>query len=396
MARPSQWEPRPSTTRSRRRRTTRRLVERARDLGPAEDARGRAGAGRAAAWTRQRVAPPGAPAGRGFRRPRPRAGVREEHPTASGRAFGSPRRRNVTFTLNGKPVRLEADPGRPLLWVLRIDLGLTGTKYGCGAGLCGSCTVVVDGKAVRSCQTSLAEVEAKAGHHHRGPGPGRPASTRSSRRSSDKGGFQCGFCTPGMIMNAYGLLLADPRPSREQVIEGDGGQPLPLQRVQADPGGDRVGLARGDGRPAMSAATGRRTFLKRLGGIVVLVRFAPRTLLAQGRGYPTDVNAYLHIGEDGRVTVFSGKIEMGQGVMTSLAQMAAEDLGVPLDAIEMVMGDTDRCPWDMGTFGSLTTRMFGPALRAAAAEARQILLQLAAEKLGAPRTASSSRTASSR
>ena len=135
----------------------------------------------------------------------------------------------------------------------------------------------------------------------------------------------------------------------------------------------------------MTTATSRRTFLKGLSGIVVLVRFAPRTLLAQGRGYPTDVNAYLHVAEDGRVTVFSGKIEMGQGVMTSLAQMAAEDLGVSLDQIEMVMGDTDRCPWDMGTFGSLTTRMFGPALRAAAAEARQILLTLAAEKLGAPR-----------
>ena len=68
--------------------------------------------------------------------------------------------------------------------------------------------------------------------------------------------------------------------------------------------------------------------------------------------------------------------------MTSLAQMAAEDLGVGLDAIEMVMGDTDRCPWDMGTFGSLTTRMFGPALRAAAAEARQVLLRLASEQAG--------------
>ncbi len=71
--------------------------------------------------------------------------------------------------------------------------------------------------------------------------------------------------------------------------------------------------------------------------------------------------------------------------MTSLAQMAAEDLGVALDSIDMVMGDTDRCPWDMGTFGSLTTRMFGPALRAAAAEARLVLMQLAAERLGVPK-----------
>jgi isoquinoline 1-oxidoreductase len=83
--------------------------------------------------------------------------------------------------------------------------------------------------------------------------------------------------------------------------------------------------------------------------------------------------------------VFSGKIEMGQGVMTSLAQMAAEELGMALDSIHMVMGDTDLCPWDMGTFGSLTTRMFGPAVRAAAAQARFVLMQLASEKLGAPR-----------
>jgi len=133
----------------------------------------------------------------------------------------------------------------------------------------------------------------------------------------------------------------------------------------------------------MSPDLDRRSFLKLVGGgIVVLVRLGPSDAVAQGRAYPTDINAYLRIGEDGRVTVFSGKIEMGQGVTTSLAQMAAEDLGVGLDAIEMVMGDTDRCPYDMGTWGSLTTRRFGPALRAAAAEARQVLVQLASEKLG--------------
>ena len=136
----------------------------------------------------------------------------------------------------------------------------------------------------------------------------------------------------------------------------------------------------------MSPGLDRRSFLKLVGGgIVVLVRLSPPNAVAQGRTYPTDINAYLRIDENGRVTVFSGKIEMGQGVMTSLAQMAAEDLGVGLDSIEMIMGDTDRCPWDMGTFGSLTTRMFGPALRAAAAEARKVLVQLASEQLGVPR-----------
>jgi len=105
----------------------------------------------------------------------------------------------------------------------------------------------------------------------------------------------------------------------------------------------------------------------------------------QRRGYPEDINAYLHIAQDGRITLFSGKIEMGQGIMTSLTQMAAEELGVTLDAIHIVMGDTDSCPWDMGTFGSLTTRMFGPAVRAAAAQAKLILTDLAARRLGAAR-----------
>ena len=136
-----------------------------------------------------------------------------------------------------------------------------------------------------------------------------------------------------------------------------------------------------------SAGMSRRTFLKLAGGgIVVFVNLDPLQAFSQQAKllYPEDFNAYLLIGRDGRVTVFSGKIEMGQGVMTSLAQMAADELGVELASIDMVLGDTDKCPWDMGTFGSLTTRMFGPALRAAAAKARQVVIMLAAAKLGVP------------
>ena len=137
----------------------------------------------------------------------------------------------------------------------------------------------------------------------------------------------------------------------------------------------------------------RREFVKLFGGgILVAVNLGPLTLFNtkgavwdQGRGYPEDINAYLHIAEDGQVTLFSGKIEMGQGVMTSLSQMAAEDLGVSMESMQIVMGDTDRCPWDMGTFGSMTTRFFGPAVRAAAAKARLILTDLAAERLGVSR-----------
>jgi isoquinoline 1-oxidoreductase len=131
----------------------------------------------------------------------------------------------------------------------------------------------------------------------------------------------------------------------------------------------------------------RRRFFQLVGGgVVVLVSVGPDLLWAQDakRLYPEDFNAYLVVGENGRVTVFSGKIEMGQGVMTSQAQMVAEELGVDLAAIDMVLGDTDRCPWDRGTFGSLTTRMFGPALRAAGAQARLVLMTLAGERLGVP------------
>ncbi|HXI02362.1 MAG TPA: molybdopterin cofactor-binding domain-containing protein, partial [Candidatus Saccharimonadales bacterium] len=136
----------------------------------------------------------------------------------------------------------------------------------------------------------------------------------------------------------------------------------------------------------------RRTFIGLLGsGITIFLAVDPGAVIAQEtsrlagpRGYPKDFNAYLHIGEDGRVTCFVGKVELGQGNKTSLAQLLAEDLEVPLDDVEMVMGDTELCPWDMGTFGSLSIRMFGPVLRAAAAEAKSILVELASEHLGAP------------
>ena len=135
----------------------------------------------------------------------------------------------------------------------------------------------------------------------------------------------------------------------------------------------------------------RRDFMKRMGGGIIILIAAPADFIPgldaqerMQRNYPTDFNAYLRIGEDGRVACFTGKIEMGQGAVTSLAQTLADELEVPLEVIDMVMGDTELCPWDRGTFGSMTTRFFGPALRAAGAEARAVLLELAAEHLKLP------------
>ena len=124
----------------------------------------------------------------------------------------------IRFRLNGRPTTLDTEEGRSLLWTLRTDLGLTGTKYGCGVGLCGSCTVIVDGKAVRSCRTSLADVQDKDITTIEGLATGGKLHPLQ-QAFIDHGGFQCGYCTPGMIMNAYGLLLADPHPSREKVLD---------------------------------------------------------------------------------------------------------------------------------------------------------------------------------
>ena len=134
----------------------------------------------------------------------------------------------------------------------------------------------------------------------------------------------------------------------------------------------------------------RRNFFRILGGGIVLLfnPFSYDGLLAlpaeQRRTLTKDYNAFLHIAEDGTVTCFTGKIEMGQGIVTSLPQMMADELNVPLGKMKIVMGDTDLCPWDAGTWGSLTTRAFGPAMRSAAAEAREVLVQMASARLGVP------------
>ncbi|MEN8125775.1 MAG: molybdopterin cofactor-binding domain-containing protein [Bacteroidota bacterium] len=131
----------------------------------------------------------------------------------------------------------------------------------------------------------------------------------------------------------------------------------------------------------------RRDFLKKLGGGVIVVFCLGKLSVIQGFGQNTsedllNFNAYLRVKEDGRVDCYTGKIEMGQGITTSLAQVLAEELEISIYSIDMIMGDTELCPYDAGTWGSLTTRFTDPVLRAAAAEAREVLIDLAAENLG--------------
>ena len=124
--------------------------------------------------------------------------------------------RPVSFRLNGKPATVKTDDERMLLWVLRSDLGLTGTKFGCGEGLCGACTVVVGTEAVRSCVTPLKEVSGKQVLTIEGLSGDHLHAIQQA--FLDHHAFQCGYCTPGMIMNAYALLQKTPRPTRGQII----------------------------------------------------------------------------------------------------------------------------------------------------------------------------------
>jgi aerobic-type carbon monoxide dehydrogenase small subunit (CoxS/CutS family) len=124
----------------------------------------------------------------------------------------------LSFKLNGKGMSLSVDSERMLLWVLRTDLGLTGTKYGCGAALCGACTVLVDNKAVRSCRFPIKGVDGKEVLTIEGlakNGELHPIQEAFVKHDA----LQCGFCTPGMILNAYSLLLENSEPTEAEIIQ---------------------------------------------------------------------------------------------------------------------------------------------------------------------------------
>ncbi len=126
---------------------------------------------------------------------------------------------SISFKLNDKPVRLSVDGERSLLWVLRTDLGLTGTKFGCGEGHCGSCTILLDGVAVRSCLRQIKDVQGKEVVTIEGlEKDGKLHPLQKAFMEHDA--LQCGFCTPGMILTAFGLLRENPKPTREQIIHG--------------------------------------------------------------------------------------------------------------------------------------------------------------------------------
>ena len=125
----------------------------------------------------------------------------------------------IHFELNGKRVEIPLDKTQSLLWALRSHFNLTGTKYGCGLGYCGSCTVLMDNEPVRSCSISMDDVAGKKIITIEGLASNGKLHPLQ-QAFADHDALQCGYCTPGMIMNAYGLLLKNPKPTHQQILDG--------------------------------------------------------------------------------------------------------------------------------------------------------------------------------
>jgi isoquinoline 1-oxidoreductase len=301
----------------------------------------------------------------------------------------------TTVSVNGAPRSLRS--ATSLLSALR-ESGLTGAKPGCGEGACGSCTVLLDGEAVRACQQSVADL-----------GDRRVTTIEALGSSArlhpvqqafvDVGATQCGYCTPGMVLAVAALLARHPDPDDEQVgealadnlcrcgcyprirravhraVELTKASPVPHDPPSTPEPEDFAPLAPGSlgfrpERPWDMTDPMDRAFFELLGdGLVVVL---PPPAPAPG-GWPTrGGGAWVHLGDGGTVTAFTGKVDVGQDNRTALRLLVAEELRVPLSAVRLAMGDTDLCPYDMGTFGSRSMPDAGEALRRVAAHARSL------------------------
>jgi isoquinoline 1-oxidoreductase len=301
----------------------------------------------------------------------------------------------ATVLVNGVARSLPAT--MPLLSALRGELGLTGAKPGCGEGACGSCTVLIDGEPVHACQRRVSDAA------------GREVTTIESLARTgalhivqqafvEIGAAQCGYCTPGMVLSVLALLARDPNPDDATIDEALNGNVCRCGtyarirravhravQLAAQPGtkpldaaaatdrwalGDPQAPPPRPARPWDLTEPEDRDWFEVLGDGLVVVLPAPP--LAPG-SWTTGASAWLHVDADAKVIAFTGKVDVGQDNCTALRLLVAEELRVPLANVRLAMGDTDLCPYDMGTFGSRSMPDAGHALAQAAAYARTLL-----------------------
>jgi isoquinoline 1-oxidoreductase len=308
----------------------------------------------------------------------------------------------IELVVNGERHAV-AGGDRPLLMVLRDEIGLTGAKPGCGEGSCGACTVLLDDEPAKACQVRLSEVAGRAVGTVEGlASDGRLHPVQQAFLA--EGAFQCGYCTAGMVLATANLLARNPDPDDATIRDaladnvcrcgtyprilravrhaaagsGEGGESASAGAPSTMPPDARASDDWRPRRPWDRCSPAERDWFDVLQPGLVAVHEPPPPAF----GWRTSAGAWLHIDGNGRVTAFTGKVDTGQGSRTSLAMVVADELRVPYERVWMVMGDTDLCPHDEGTFGSRSTPDAMPLLKAVAAGARGALVGLAAERLG--------------
>lgn len=270
----------------------------------------------------------------------------------------------ISVTVNGTPHRLSVDPGKPLLWVLRDELGLTGTKYGCGVGVCGICTVHVNRRAARACLVPAGEADGAEVLTIEGlAARGHPLIDAWIAEQVP----QCGYCQPGQLMAAVALLETHPRPDAAQVAEA-------MDRVLC-----RCG----------TYLRIRRAIARAVSGNVPAASLPAHPRVVDP---PSDAlfapNPWIRLDAEGRVTLVIDRSEMGQGVVTGLTMLIAEELEVDPEQVQIAFAPAakeyanPRLGSQM-TGGSTSVRASWEPLRAAGAEARDALIRAAAQAWGA-------------
>ena len=310
----------------------------------------------------------------------------------------------VAINVNGAERTAEPAPGQSLLELLRDDLGLTGPKLGCGEGVCGACTVLIGSRAVQACQVDAASVAGQRIITAEGlaeDGVLHPVQ----QAWLELGAMQCGYCTPGWLTEVAALLARHPHPDDERLnaeLAGhvcrccayprirravhraaelmDHPELLEPAPAQSHPGWSVSPEARRSGSPHPATPWD----LARADPATFAAAMPEGLLTAVADDAPDPDDAWVHVGADGAITAYTGKVEAGQGTRTALSLLVAEELAVPPDTVRLVMADTATSPFDWGTFGSRSIPFAAPPLRAAAAAALRVLKQTAADRFGLP------------
>ncbi len=315
------------------------------------------------------------------------------------------------LTVNGAQRSVTCEPDAPLLSVLRQELGLTGPKFGCGTGLCGACTVLLDGSARSSCDVPVAAVNTPVTTVEGLSCDGRLHPVQQA--FIDEQAAQCGYCTPGLVVAAAGLLRDNPAPTDQEVREAFDGN---LCRCGAHGRVVRAVLkaaGRNTAEEAVVANVSARQVTESeppvqapAAGAQPAETAVPArppaspSPLSVGPAAPSGVSSlpadlaanpvlarWLDFSQDGQVAIRIGKVEYGQGIWTALAQIAAEELQVALARVHVAPVSTSTSPNEGVTAGSLSIQDSGSALRQACAQARCLLLDAAARGLEMPRAA---------